>query len=353
MNISKLLIGMLMVSFMIARPAKASIKSKEIKKSFPVENATSLKIANQYGKLQVKSWDKNTIEFAIKISVESNKADKAQTMLDNISVEFTQGQNYVNAETKFGDFFGFHKLTNSLFSKGKMKIDYLVRIPASLPLEIVQKNGKIFMDSHSAPLTLELNNGEFTAQNLKGEGKMKFRGSTIQIEELNTSEMDLGNCELRITDAEKITAESRDSKINIKSIGTFNLHSNRDKVELDQVEYLYGSSGISKFEINDLGSELDYDLKLGHMNIFNVHNMFSFIKLDSKFSDLGLSFMQNSNFNVEIKHKSVKLDYPANFKLKQKDTSEKNTYITSGLVGKDKSPSDVKIRANNCKINLN
>lgn len=353
MRFTKLLSFLLLGLSLTIGTAQASIKSKEINKTFNADKDLSLKINGHYGKIQVKSWDQNSIDFQIKITVESSKPEKAQTMLDNITVEFTEGQNYVNAETIFGDFFSLQKLSNSIFSKGEMKIEYQVQVPKWLNMEIIQKNGNIYMDTHEGQLTIDLANGTLTAQELKGENQLTFRNATIKLKNLENAKMDIANSDFSLEDGVKITGESRDSKFKIKYINNLNLRSTRDKVDLEQVEFLYGASSMSKFEVSELGSELDYDLKLGHMNVFNVHHMFNFVKLDSKFADVRLNFMPKSYFNAEIKHKSVKMDYPVSFKLKQKDTADKNTYLTTGTVGEGKSASEVKIRANNCKIYLN
>lgn len=353
MKFTKLLVVTLLGTLLMAGSTMAATKEKEIKNKFDINKNLHLKISNRYGKVQIKTWDKDQAQFRINISVESKTGEKAKKMLENINVDFTKGSTYINAETILGDFFTMRKLGNALFSGGKVNIDYMVIVPSYLKMQIIHKDGDLFMDSHSGELNIELSNGELTAHTFSGDSKIKLRSVKAKIDSLGVSNMDLGKTDLTIIEANKIVAESHDSHLNINSVETLSLRSSRDKVAIDQVEFLYGSSSMSKFEVNMLGDELKYDLKLGHMNIFSIHKLFNFIKVDSKFADLGLNFTQDSYLDFNIRHKSVKLSYPPKYDLSQKKTSERNTYITSGKYGKGKSVSEVNIRANNCKIKIN
>ncbi|PCH71608.1 MAG: hypothetical protein COC06_01355 [Bacteroidales bacterium] len=101
-----------------------------------------------------------------------------------------------------------------------------------------------------------------------------------------------------------------------------------------------------------MGGEIDYDQKFGHINVFNINNMFSFVKIDSKYGDIGLSFMESSQIDYEINHKSVKFDNSKDFTLSNQATANKKTFVAKGRVGDKKAFSKLNIRANNCKIRL-
>lgn len=330
--------------------ANAATKSKKIEKTFKA--GESVKIESKYGKIQIKHWDKAEVGFAIEISANGSDDEKSQTMLDNISIDFTEGETQLYAKTIFGDFFSLKKLTNSLFNKGEISINYTVQMPNTTQLEIVQKNGSVFMDNHQASVKIDLDNGNFTAQDLNGENNLKFVGATVKIENLGNSGLDAANSKISIENAAKLTGESRDSEFAIHSIDNLNIKSARDKFDIKEVEYLYGTSTLSKFEVSQVGSEIDFDLKLGHLNVFNINNLFSFVKIDSKYGDVGLSFMEGCQMDYEINHKSVKFDNSNFFTLSNQATADKNTFVAKGKIGEKKAISKLSIRANNCKIRL-
>ena len=325
-------------------------KHKKIEKIFSaVEN---LKIEAKYGKIQIKHWEKNEIRFEILISVEGSSDTKNETIADNISVDFTKGDHQLLAKTVLGDFFTFKKLSNSLFNKGKIKINYTVQIPTDVNLDLVQKNGAIFLDDHKGNMKVDLSNGSFTAQDLSGENKFTITGSTFQVNSMSDSEIEFANSHVNIQNAAKLSGESRDSEFSIHAIDNLNIKSARDKFDIKEIEYLYGSSNFSKFEIAQMGGEIDFDLKFGHINVFNINNLFSFIKLDSKYANIGLSFMQGCQIDYEINHKSVKFNNSTDFALTNKETADKNTFVAKGEIGSKQAISKLNIRANNCKIRL-
>nr|WP_320118321.1 hypothetical protein [uncultured Marinifilum sp.] len=339
-----------LLAFCLISLSANAAKNKEIEKTF--KSIDNLKIEAHYGKVQIKTWDKNEVSFKILIVADGSKEDKNQTMLDNINIDFTEGNQQLIAKTILGDFFSLKKLTNSLFNKGKIKITYTVQMPASTNLELIQKNGDVIMDNANARFSLNQTNGNFTATNLGGENKLKLSNVQFRVNELANTTIETSSSNLKIENANKVTGESRDSDFSIQVIDNLNIKSSRDKFDIKEIEYLYGSSNFSKFEIAQMGGEVDYDLKFGHINIFNINNMFSFIKLDSKYANIGLSFMEACNMEYEINHKSVKFDNSNDFTLKNIETADKKTFIAKGKIGNKKTFSNLNIRANNCKIRL-
>ncbi len=344
------LIFILMSIFLFVGSVNAITKEKKIEKTFKA--GENLKLESKYSKVQIKQWDKNEIKFDVAIRVEGSNEEKIAKMLDNINIDFTEGEKQLHAETVLGDFFSIKKLTNSLFNKGKIKINYTVHVPANVNLDLVQKNSDVFMENHDGNINLDITGGSFTAQNLNGENSFTITACTFNAQNLSDSKLVVANAKLTIENAEKLSGESRDSEFKIQVIDNLNIKSARDKFDIKEIEYLYGSGNFTKIEISQMGGEIDYDLRFGQINVFNINNMFSFIKIDSKHGHIGLSFMEDCQIDYEINHKSVKFDNSADFKLSSKSTSNKNTFVAKGRVGSKKAFSKLNIRANNCKMRL-
>ncbi|MBL4560674.1 MAG: hypothetical protein JKX79_06770 [Labilibaculum sp.] len=345
----RLLFALISICFFVGS-ANAITKHKKIEKTFKA--GENLKIESKYSKIQIKHWDKAEIKFEILISVEGSNEEKTKKMVDNITIDFTEGEAQLSVKTVLGDFFSLKKLTNSLFNKGKIKIKYTVQLPSTINLDLIQKNGDIFMDSHNGNISLDLTSGNFTAQNLKGENNFTITGCTFKVKDVNNAKLKVANSKVNIENAEKLSGESRDSEFTIGVADNISMTSARDKFNIKELEYLYGSSNFSKIEISQMGGEIDYDQKFGHINVFNINNMFSFVKIDSKYGDVGLSFMEGSQIDYEINHKSVKFDNSNDFTLSNQATANKKTFVAKGRVGDKKAFSKLNIRANNCKIRL-
>ncbi|RXQ96718.1 hypothetical protein EO244_03560 [Ancylomarina salipaludis] len=331
--------------------AKAEIKTKTITKTYSA--SSNLKIDTRYSRVEFKAWEKNEIKFDIEISAESNKAENAQTMLDNITIDMTEGNDLIIAKTVFGDFFSLKKLSNSIFNKGKIKVDYTIYLPAGTQLDLVLKDSRTYLSNHAGNIKLDLTYTEFTAENLSGKNNFDLKSNSfLKIGKLNQAEVNIAGSEINIEEANKISGESRDSEYKLGSIDNLNIKSARDNFDIKEIETLYGSSSLSKFDITHLGSEVNYDINFGHLYIFNVDYLFSFVKLDSKFGNLGLSFNNKANFDYEINYRAVKFDKTNAFDLESNKTMDGKKAISKGKFGSKKAISKVNIRANNCKLKL-
>ncbi len=330
---------------------KAEVETKKVTQTFPA--CSNLKIDTRHSRVELKSWDKNKIKLDVLISVESNKADQIQTILNNINIDITKGDDLIVSKTVFGDFFSLKKLSNSIFNKGQIKIDYIVYLPSETQLDLVQKNSRIFITNHSGNIKLDLSDCEFTAENLSGKNDFELKSnSLLKIKEINEARINITRSTVDIEVANKITGDSHDSKYKLGSINNMNVRSARDKFEIKKIEALYGASSLSKFDINYLGHEINYDISFGYLYVYNIDYMFDFIKLDSKFGNLGLSFNSNANFNYEINHRAVKFDKTSAFDLDKNKTVDEKVTISKGRFGSKEAISKVNIRANNCKLKL-
>ena len=96
-------------------------------------------------------------------------------------------------------------------------------------------------------------------------------------------------------------------------------------MRIGDVEELTGSSSFTKYEVQDLGSYMDMDMKMGEMNIRNIQLLFSEIRLKGSFTKVGLTFEKDAGYHLEIKHnKSLKMGLPDGMELEQKSASERN-----------------------------
>src|SRR5512133_3708808 len=77
--------------------------TKEFHKEFQAGDNTMLNINNRYGEVVIESWDKPQIVIDVKVTVEMPNQEKAQKLLDYITVEFNEGDNNVSAKTVIDD----------------------------------------------------------------------------------------------------------------------------------------------------------------------------------------------------------------------------------------------------------
>jgi hypothetical protein len=124
---------------------------KKINRDFNIQSNGRLNIDNKYGDLDIAIGESNKIKFDITIKVTTGGQKKAQEMLDNISVNFSEGTNRVNAETIIQSTSSWM----SWFQTGtqEIEINYQVLVPKDVYIQLQNKYGSIFLQIQTVMLT--------------------------------------------------------------------------------------------------------------------------------------------------------------------------------------------------------
>ena len=77
-------------------------ETKEIRKEFKVSPETRIEISNKYGKIELNSWEKDSVVIEIKIRVEEKKLSKLEDAIDAINFDFTQSGHFLIVQTLVG-----------------------------------------------------------------------------------------------------------------------------------------------------------------------------------------------------------------------------------------------------------
>ena len=71
------------------------------------------------------------------------------------------------------------------------------------------------------------------------------------------------NCTIRIASGDDVRLETNACDGELESMGKLNLRSSGGTMRIGDVEELTGSSSFTKYEVQDLGSYMDMDMKMG------------------------------------------------------------------------------------------
>lgn len=331
---------------------KAEKKEKTIERSFAAGNIEQVFIENRYGNIEVDQWNGSEVKLHIFVSVNSNKAEISEEMLNQIDVKFVEKESYLSISTRFDENFNFKRLTSKLFSGCEVKIDYTVKIPKGMTLKMVNRNGNVYLGDYKGTLSVDVKKGNVKIGVLSKECELNVEDGRLDVEKMEEGKCILKSCFTFIKDSEFLTIDSRDSEIKIDKVNELSITANSGEYRLGQVEVLRGSSSLTKFEVSDIGDELVFELWFGSMNVRNIHNMFSQVDLKTTRAKTGLTFMEGAAYDLEIRHtKNVKLDLPAGININKRNAAEKRTFISEAKVGgKNKLGSKVKIYATGCKL---
>ncbi len=336
-------------------------KSKlNLSREFPVTRETTLEIQNKYGKIQVVSWEKDLVQIDVEIRVSESSEAKLKKLKDDISIDFTGTKSYIIAKSKFKS--ESKRLASELKSVShtlsgsnkKVEINYLVSMPAYMDLVLTNKFGDIYMDDHSGEIEIKLSNGAIKANRLDGNANISLNFANGMINSLGSATLSLSYSDLTLGDAGQLDMTSKSSKLNADSVNVLKIHSRRDKLFFQRVEYLYGNSSFSEVWIYDFIRESDLSMKYGKLTIEHIMPAFSKIYVKSEFTDLTLLFDEQCSFDVDIlHHEKALVRLPENLKRSTESEQGKEHFRTLGTSGDIEPSAHVTIDAlQKCLINL-
>jgi hypothetical protein len=137
-------------------------ESKQINRRFKITPETRVEITNKYGKININTWEKDSVVFNIKIKVEDKKLSRLEKQISGIDFDFINSQHFIIARTKVGE-------NQSTFEKevlnfketvlqadGKIEIDFTVWMPKTNQLKVENKFGDIYVDDFIGDIDINL-----------------------------------------------------------------------------------------------------------------------------------------------------------------------------------------------------
>jgi len=152
----------------ISRANAQQVKTRVIK-SFKIIKGDRLAIDNQYGNIEVKTWTKNEVRIDIVIASRGTKQD------NRVHIEAGKSKSIIACTTVIDS-------AASAKSPGSYSINYLVYVPADLPLNIKNQFGNIKLGNYAGELNINQKFGDFTGGNLLAPGEIVTAQGNIDID---------------------------------------------------------------------------------------------------------------------------------------------------------------------------
>jgi len=315
-SIPLLLFACLLTSATVRAEGPDVEKKKTYTKSYTVSNSDNVSFTNQFGELQINTWDKNEVKVTVTITAEAGTDEKAQTILDQISIEDGKTNDGVYFKTKFDK-----QKEPRWKGDEKYRIDYVVYMPARNPLTAKNEFGPMKISDYSGEVTLECKYGSITAGKLNNVKKVDIEYGKGTIESINNgslivkySKASIGNLDGNVNavieysavsklgvdnNAKSLTVQNSYSKLNV-NVNT-NISANFD------ISTSYGSlHNNTNFDIKEEGGADDH-----HGPRFNKRYQ-------------GKSGSGNMAMKIKSEYGQVTLTHDSNSDRNDDDRKEKN-----------------------------
>jgi len=356
--------GLLLLAIMLLSSsvvAQGHSDKRSVSRSFPASHETTLEVFNKYGKVQVVTWEKDSVSVDIDIFLNESSASKLRKLKDDIKIDFTSTHSYIVAETVIKSESGrivseLRSIGNTITGTNKrMEINYLVYVPEYLDLVVNNKFGDIYLDDLNGQVDIVLSNGVLKANRLEGNSAIKLSFANGMIKSLGSVTMKLSYSDMVLEEVSQLELDSKSSKLNVDSVNVLKINSRRDKLYFKHVEYFNGKSNFTQVWIYDFLRESDVYMNYGELTIEHVLPRFSRIYVESKYTDISLWFDRATSLSFDIlHHQKGMLRLPDDDLVVEEESFEgEEHYRTTGTLGRGDPEGKVNIDAlQKCFINI-
>jgi len=288
--------------------AQTYTESRRIVRSFPATAETRLDVTNKYGKIHVIPWKKDSVRIEVDLLVQSNSTNKLEKLQDNIDFEFSGTKYYVIARTNFGSkypsfYTDLKELSESFIpSKNKVEIDYTIRMPSNMAVNISNKFGDLYIDDLTGTVNINMSNGDIKVNRLEGEANINLNFGKGIINYYQGGRLTLSYADIEIKEAITLDIDTRSSELSIDKASILNITTRRDRITVSELDKKFGDSYFSDIRIKNLNQEVNFVSKYGDFRADNISREFTYINLNSEYTDINLVFSEMAEYFMDITH---------------------------------------------------
>ncbi len=298
--------------------------TKTISQEYDLRADGTLDIYNKYGKVDIKTWDKQVAKIDIVIKVDARNDKKAQEMMDRIDVVFTNKPDYVSAKTTFSE---DRKVSYQNSYNAEYTIDYTIYMPKNAHLKIFNKYGNTEIEALDKSVAAEIKYGDLSMDNVIGDVDLQLGYGNAKMKDMAslTAQVKYSNVEAGNTGDLKM--DSKYSQFEFNDLGDASIQSKYDTYSISKVKKLSNDGKYDDFDIKE-AEAVNFETKYTDIEIDFLHYG---IEVEQKYGD------------VEIKELGSKADY-LTFNLEYTDVTVRrmNTGYSLDMEGEH---SDYKIHS--------
>lgn len=281
-------------------------ESQNIRRSFMVNKNSTVDILNKYGRVQIFRWAKDSASIDIDFRINSTNLSRINRIKSWISFDITGSGSFVTAKTVFQS--GYTSLINDIVNLAESVVDpanqviinYAVHVPDYIDLRISNKYGDIYLDDFGGRIDITLSNGELKANSLSGKSNIEINFGGGYASDIRDGKLSLSYSDFQVKNAGLLFLSSRSSKAAIDNVQSLRLDSRRDKIRLNKLSDISGSTYFTELWADEVMNEANLNMKYGKLNFDRINRSFSLIRLASEYTDIDLFFENEASYNLDI-----------------------------------------------------
>ncbi|QIL75918.1 hypothetical protein [Hymenobacter sp. HDW8] len=331
-------------------------KSRKLSRTFAARADKPYSLQTRYGRVQINTWNRAEIRTDVDIITRADSDEKAQELMNMIQVRMQENDpttGGIAVQSKFG------AMPNGCASRQRLyEVNYTVWLPKNTSLRVYNTFGDVSINNDLTGTTeLAVEYGSLRTSRLDGpQNLLRIGNGQSTIAFAGKASIDASYSKLRLDAGEVVDLRNNYSDIDIGTVRDLTVHSKYGDVALGTVRNLRGSSGFSKFSIDQLNDQLD--MKVQYCPVFEVRNTgknFRQINLDGGYSTFLLNFSEGAGFDFDVNTLHGKLLVDKDLVRVRSEESSSTASDTQGKFGgasaKNSGNVNIKVRYGNVSFN--
>lgn len=321
-------------------------KSKKINKEYKVNADATVAIDNRYGDINITTWDKNSVEIEVIITVKGDDLDSIEERLESIDVTFDASSSFVSAKTIFEKEergWSFWKKNSNL----SYKINYNIKMPKTNSADLDNDYGSIILGDLSGEADINCDYGKIAVGELSGSNNNinldYCSSSTIDFMKSGTINVDYSK--ISIDESETLKINEDYSSIKLGKTRNVNFNADYGSITIEEAERVNGNSDYAGMRFGTIYKSLEIETDYAGISVKRLAKGFEKVIIDGQYSGIKIGVDEDAVFDFELdlqyasfKSENDKIEY-----FKKISKSTKKYY--EGKFGKGNSDSRIKIRS--------
>lgn len=333
------------------------------RKSFRVGENVSVELINKYGDIIIHTWDKDSVRAEVTITAHGKKDSGLRKMLDRVDIQMRQTGDYIRLESELdrstgsiSEFFNtIGDQSKALLSKNKLEVNWVIYLPERSEVILENKFGDIFMEAVYGKSRIDLAHG-----NLRSDGFYSYCHLTLSygeadIDYFKEAYVESKVYEVYLNKADYLTISGSSCEYVMKEVKTLKMDSRNDKIRVNTLYSLTGTSSFSNITIKHLRQHVDANLKYGELSVDQVQKGFSKIAIKAQSTDINLQVDDQAGFVYDLRAQEDRLTLPrglAEDSREYPDDNARYVHVTGKGGPVQNSPSRIRIDADGGTLNL-
>lgn len=330
-------------------------KEKQIKKEFNVNKNALLKINNNYGNLDITSWNENRVVLVVTVRTNGNDEERVIDRLDDIDVEFESSSSLVSARTLI-------KNSNQSWWKSwlgsnnnvNMEINYTVKVPVTNDVDLNNDYGGIYLDRLEGQAKISCDYGKIAIGELLAENNyLNFdytNNSTIDYMKSGKINADYSSFILEKSEFIDLVADY--SKSEFGTIQSLNYNCDYGSVKAEKIGDVIGRGDYLSLRLGNTTGDINLRADYGSIKIENLTASTGDVIIQSDYTGIKIGYSSDFQFTFSIDLEYAGLSGEEDFEIVKKRIESSDKHY-EGYRGSSSAKSNININSEYGGVSFN